>query len=73
MKCARGLHNGKAQSFIYRGIQITPTLDDGWICMLDNRMMAEDTEDNICIAIDVWHVAIDARQARERENRKVVA
>lgn len=44
----RGIQNGIRQAFIYRGLQVMPTLDGGWMCIISGKPQVESTEDDAC-------------------------
>jgi hypothetical protein len=64
MADTRGTQNGYRQAFIYRGIQVIPTLDGGWMALIGGRHYTENTEDEICFEIDAMHIMIEAVQHR---------
>lgn len=55
----RGVQNGARQSFVYRGIQVMPSLDGGWLATIGARLYTEASEDDICFAIDAAHLIIE--------------
>jgi hypothetical protein len=65
MADTRGTQNGYRQAFIYRGIQVIPTLDGGWMAVIGGRHYTENTEDEICFEIDAMHIMIEAVQHRD--------
>lgn len=62
------MHNtrGIRQAFVYRGIQVMPTLDGGWLAAIGGRLYTECSEDDMCFAIDTTHVMIEAYQQRDQ-------
>jgi hypothetical protein len=63
----RGVQNGIRQAFVYRGIQVMPTLDGGWLAAIGGRLYTECSEDDMCFAIDTTHVMIEAYQHRDAQ------
>ena len=60
----RGQTDSGRQAFIYRGIQVIPTLDGGWLCIIGGRHYAENSEDEICFEIDAMHLMIETVKQR---------
>ena len=67
MPNTRGVQNGLRQSFVYRGIQIMPSLDGGWLATIGARLYTEASEDDICFAIDAAHLIIELQHERAAE------
>lgn len=70
MPDTRGIQNGVRQAFVYRGIQVMPTLDGGWLAAIGGRLYTESAEDDICFEIDATHVMIEAYQQRDAQPAK---
>lgn len=64
MPNTRGVQNGVRQSFVYRGIQVMPSLDGGWLATIGARLYTEASEDDICFAIDAAHLIIELQHER---------
>lgn len=64
MHNTRGVQNGIRQAFVYRGIQVMPTLDGGWLATIGARLYNEIAEDDICFAIDAAHLIIELQHER---------
>lgn len=64
MADTRGVQNGCRQAFIYRGVQVIPTLDGGWMAMIGGRIYTDSNEDEMCFEIDATHIMIEAVQHR---------
>ena len=73
MTNTRGIQNGIRQAFIYRGVQVMPTLDGGWLAAIGGRLYSEAAEDNICFEIDATHVMLEAYQQREAQPAKAAS
>lgn len=65
MADTRGVQNGCRQAFIYRGVQVIPTLDGGWMALIGGRVYTDSNEDEMCFEIDATHIMIEAVQHRD--------
>lgn len=73
MHNTRGIVNGVRQAFVYRGIQVMPTLDGGWLAAIGGRLYTESAEDDICFEIDATHVMLEAYQQRYAQPAKAAS
>lgn len=67
MPDTRGVQNNVRQAFVYRGIQVMPSLDGGWLATIGARLYTEASEDDICFAIDAAHLIIELQHERAAE------